>query len=169
MSERQVPNPYAGHEEYHCFGCDPHSPVGLRLTFTTDGTTVRSVWEPRTELEGYPGVIHGGIQATLADEIGGWYIHVIKGTAGMTGDLHITYHKPARTTDGPFQLKAWEEEGDSKRSVIHIELRGGSGTLFSTTRCTYVLFSEAVARRRLHFPGRDAFQPGEVADEDGAR
>lgn len=157
--ERPVPNPYEGHDRYHCFGCDPHSPVGLRLSFTTDGETLRSRWEPRSELEGYPGVIHGGIQATLADEIGGWFIHVLKGTAGMTKDLQVTYHRPAETVDGPFLLEAREVGSDAKQCTLEIELRGNSGALFSTTRCTYAVFSEGVARKRLSFPGREAFQP----------
>jgi len=157
--ERPVPNPYAGNEGYHCFGCDPHSKVGLRLTFTRSGDVLRSRWEPRSELEGYPGVIHGGIQATLADEIGGWFVHAIKGTAGMTKDLQITYHRPARSEDGPFLLEAREIDSDDKSCVIEVDLRGASGGLCSTARCTYALFSEAVARRRLSFPGKEAFQP----------
>lgn len=161
--EQRIPNPYDGHDEYHCFGCDPHSPVGLRLTFFRDGDVLRSRWTPRAELEGYPGVIHGGIQATLADEIGGWYIHVVRGTAGMTRHLSVTYHTPADTADAPFVLEARETEGTEKRAVIEVELRGASGTLFSTTRCEYAVFSEAVAMKRLHFPGSAAFQPGDGA------
>lgn len=160
-TEKRVPNPYDGHDRYHCFGCDPHSPVGLRLSFTVEGETLRSVWEPRAELEGYPGVIHGGIQATLADEIGGWFIHVIKGTAGMTRDLQITYHQPAETANGPFSLEARETDSDAKRAVIIVELRGADGTLFSTSSVTYAVFSEMVARKRLSFPGKEAFQPTE--------
>ncbi|MFP4153216.1 MAG: PaaI family thioesterase [Alkalispirochaeta sp.] len=157
--EYTVPNPYTGHDEYHCFGCDPHSPVGLRLSFTVAGDVIRSRWSPRPELEGYPGVIHGGIQATLADEIGGWFLHAIRGTAGMTRELSIRYERPADTTDAPFLLEAREIDGDAKRSLIEVELRGASGTLFSTTRVEYAVFSEQVAVKRLHFPGKEAFRP----------
>lgn len=162
-TEEQIPNPYEGHDRYHCFGCDPHSPVGLRLTFLRDGDVLRSRWTPRSELEGYPGVIHGGIQATLADEVGGWFIHVMKGTAGMTRDLHIEYHRPAATDDAPFTIEARETSSDAKSCTLEIELRGASGALFSTTTCTYAVFSEAVARKRLSFPGREAFQPAPKA------
>lgn len=156
---RRVPNPYVGHEGYHCFGCDPHNPAGLRLEFMVQDDRVTAEWTPRPELEGYPGVIHGGIQATLADEIGGWYIHAVHGTAGMTRELQVTYHAPARAEDGPFLLEAREHVAERNSSVIEVRLSGASGTLFSTARVTYAVFSEAAARRRLSFPGREAFLP----------
>ncbi len=156
---RPVRNPYAGMDEYNCFGCDPHNTAGLRLEFFLEGDAVTSLWTPRRELEGYPGVIHGGIQATLADEIGGWYVHVVLGTAGMTRNLEITYHEPARSEDAPFRLVARADEaaGNGRNVVIDVTISGAGGTLFSTSRVTYAVFSEGVAKKRLHFPGRDAF------------
>ncbi|MFW5693845.1 MAG: PaaI family thioesterase [Alkalispirochaeta sp.] len=156
---KRVPNPYVGHEGYHCFGCDPHNFAGLQLSFTKEGETLQSSWEPRPEHEGYPGVIHGGIQATLADEIGGWLIHVVKGTAGMTRDLQISYHHPARAADGPFQISARVVEETRKDVLIEVTIHGADGRHFSTARCTYAVFTPEVARRRLHFPGAEAFQP----------
>ena len=167
MSEapRKVRNPYAGIGEYNCFGCDPGNAAGLRLEFFLEDERVTSEWVPRKELEGYPGVIHGGIQATLADEIGGWYVHAVLGTAGVTRDLQVTYHNPARSGDGPFKLVAVAAEAaveqGSRDAVIDVTISGASDTLFSTARVTYAVFSEAVARRRLHFPGREAFLPEE--------
>ncbi|TVR70358.1 MAG: PaaI family thioesterase [Spirochaetaceae bacterium] len=160
---RKVRNPYAGIGEYNCFGCDPNNAAGLRLEFFLEGETVTSIWSPRRELEGYPGVIHGGIQATLADEIGGWYVHAVLGTAGMTRDLSISYHEPARSEDGPFRLEARADTSlsNARTAVIDVTISGAGGTLFSTTRVTYAVFSEGVAKKRLHFPGREAFLPEE--------
>lgn len=162
---RPVPNPYVGNEEYHCFGCDPENPAGLQLKFQVDGDLVWSEWTPRKLLEGYPGVIHGGIQATLADEIGGWFLHAARGTAGMTRDLSISYHNPAYANDGPFRIEARPVEESAKSAVIEVTIAGSSGTIFSTARVTYAVFSEAVARRRLSFPGREAFLPTDETDE----
>jgi uncharacterized protein (TIGR00369 family) len=160
-THRHVPNPYVGHDGYHCFGCDPDNRAGLRLTFTVEDDTVVSLWEPRAELEGYPGVIHGGIQATLADEIGGWYLHAIKGTAGMTRELQISYHRPALSSDGPFRLEARLVEEAGRDALIEVTLSGASGVVFSTARCRYVVFSEELARKKLSFPGAAAFRPAE--------
>lgn len=154
---RSVPNPYVDVEGYRCFGCDPANPIGLRLEFHTDGEVVTTEWQPRAELEGYPGVVHGGIQATLADELAAWYLHAVRGTAGVTRELSIRYHTPALVTDSPFSLTARAGEEEGRNLTIEVELRGASGTLFSSASCTYVVFSEEVAKRRLSFPGREAF------------
>ena len=155
--ERPVRNPFAGNGRYRCFGCDPDHPGGLRLTFTRTDTTVRSVWQPGPHVEGYPGVVHGGIQATLADEIGSWFLYAIVGTAGVTTDLSIGFLQTARVDDGPFELIASARDIDDKRATVRVELRNAAGTLCATATCTYALFSEHVARKRFDFPGRDAF------------
>lgn len=155
--EHPVRNPYIGHDGYHCFGCDPDNSHGLQLEFVRRGDELHSTWEPRSFHEGYPGVIHGGIQATLADEIGGWFLHVMQGTAGMTRDLRISYHQPARSDAGPFHLVAVAGRREGRNQDIEVSIRADDGTLLSTATCTYAVFSEAVARRRLSFPGREAF------------
>lgn len=154
---RKVPNPYAGNRDYRCFGCDPNNPIGLKLEFTVDGDRVFCDWNPRADLEGYPGVTHGGILATLCDEIAAWYLHAVRGTAGMTRELSVSYHQPARAAEAPFRLEAHAIEEDSRSALIEVTVTGAAGTHFCTARCSYAVFSEAVARRRLGFPGREAF------------
>ena len=58
---------------YHCYGCDPNSPQGLRMEFYENGDEIVSVWHPRPEYQGWVNTLHGGIQATLADEISSCY------------------------------------------------------------------------------------------------
>jgi len=154
-----VRNPFVGIDGYQCFGCDPENAVGLALEFRREGDVVTTEWRPRPELEGYPGVVHGGIQATLADEIGGWYVYAIIGTAGVTKDLAITYESSARVVDGPLRIVARGLERSEKHAVIEVEIHNASGTRCAIARLTYALFSEAVARKRLFFPGREAFLP----------
>ena len=59
---------------YHCYGCDPNSPQGLRMEFYENGDEIVSVWHPRPEYQGWVNTLHGGIQATLADEISSWVV-----------------------------------------------------------------------------------------------
>lgn len=157
--EYDVRNPFVGIDGYQCFGCDPENAVGLALEFHRSGDVVTTTWEPRPDLEGYPGIVHGGIQATLADEIGGWYIYAVLGTAGVTRDLSITYDSPARVAEGPFHVMARGGAHDAKHAVIDVTIENDEGTRVATARLTYALFSEAVARKRLFFPGADAFRP----------
>ena len=154
-----VRNPFVGIDGYHCFGCDPNNSIGLHLSFHRTGDSVTAEWEPRHELEGYPGVIHGGVQATLADELGGWYVYAVLGTAGVTRDLSVTYEKSARVEDGPFTITARGLERSAKEAVIQVEISNRLGERCAVARLSYALFSEAVARKRLYFPGAEAFRP----------
>lgn len=157
--EFDVRNPFVGIDGYHCFGCDPQNPVGLKLAFHRSGDTVSAQWEPRSELEGYPGVVHGGIQATLCDELGGWYVYAVLGTAGVTRNLSIEYEKTARVEDGPFRITARGLERSQKSARIEVELRNHADERCARAEITYAVFSEAVARKRLFFPGPEAFRP----------
>ncbi len=158
-SDYDVRNPFVGAEGYQCFGCDPNNGVGLRLTFHRRDDVVTTTWHPRGDLEGYPGVVHGGIQATLADEVGSWYIYAVIGTAGVTKDLRITYENTARVDEGPFRIVAKSTERSAKQAVVDVELFNDAGVRVALASVTYALFSEAVARKRLLFPGADAFLP----------
>lgn len=53
----------------YCFGCGRANPVGLKLEFAWQGDVLHAEFTPREEHQGYPGMTHGGIIATLLDEI----------------------------------------------------------------------------------------------------
>ena len=51
-----------------CFVCGVNNPIGLHLDFWMDGEQVWTDFTPGREHQGYPGVMHGGLVATLLDE-----------------------------------------------------------------------------------------------------
>ncbi len=56
----------------HCFVCGTENPNGLGLSFYDDGeNTVQSVFSISEKFQGYPGIAHGGILATILDEVVG--------------------------------------------------------------------------------------------------
>ncbi len=57
----------------HCFGCGPGNERGLRMRFVRTGPgTVESEYIVPEHLCGAPQVVHGGIQATMLDEVLGY-------------------------------------------------------------------------------------------------
>ncbi len=52
-----------------CFVCGPDNPIGLNLKFVYDGKICRTTYQPDTRHEGYKGILHGGILATILDEV----------------------------------------------------------------------------------------------------
>ncbi|HEU5348694.1 MAG TPA: PaaI family thioesterase, partial [Ktedonobacterales bacterium] len=56
-------SPYQG-----CFACGLRNSQGLRLTFWAEGDEIVTEFTPDEHYQGFPGVLHGGILATLLDE-----------------------------------------------------------------------------------------------------
>jgi acyl-coenzyme A thioesterase PaaI-like protein len=52
-----------------CFACGPDNSRGLRLQFEIDedGEAIAE-WIPDPDLEGFEGIVHGGIISTVLDE-----------------------------------------------------------------------------------------------------
>jgi uncharacterized protein (TIGR00369 family) len=82
-----------------CFGCGQRNPRGLRLVFRREGGRAEADYEAAEELAGAPGVIHGGIQAALLDEVFGCASHGPIGPRAdlVTVDFRLRYHRPAPT------------------------------------------------------------------------
>ena len=55
-----------------CFICGLENPVGLKLRiFQTGPGEIETTYTAPQHFQGYPGVLHGGIVATILDEISG--------------------------------------------------------------------------------------------------
>jgi len=56
----------------NCFVCGVENPVGLKLKFfLVEAGLVEAAYEAPARFEGYPGVLHGGIVASILDETSG--------------------------------------------------------------------------------------------------
>lgn len=55
-----------------CFVCGLENPVGLHLKiYQTESGVIETSYTAPEHFQGYPGVLHGGIVATILDEISG--------------------------------------------------------------------------------------------------
>ena len=65
----------------HCFICGRKNPHGLYMSFYDNGVNeVISEYSVSEDYQSYPGVVHGGIVATMLDEV--------VGRVSMIGDHH---------------------------------------------------------------------------------
>jgi beta-phosphoglucomutase family hydrolase len=76
-----------------CFGCGQNNPSGLKLKFKKDGAWVRAEFTPAKEHQGWPGVLHGGVIATLLDEGMGWATR-FAGLDCVTARLQVSFRRP---------------------------------------------------------------------------
>ena len=144
-------------EKYQCIGCSPHNHMGMKLEFWDDGEGLFSEWEPRSEFMGWDNVLHGGIQATLLDEIAAWTVYTKCETAGVTIEMQVRYKSTVFMNQGKIVLKAKLIEQNRKLATILTQLFSSEGKLCAEATVKYFLFPENIAREKYHYPGVDAF------------
>jgi uncharacterized protein (TIGR00369 family) len=86
-----------GPQDY-CFGCGQQNESGFRLRYRRAGeSSVEAEYAVPKHFRGAEGVVHGGIQAALLDEIMGLTVHTV--LAGedhkiVTAEMSVRYRKP---------------------------------------------------------------------------
>jgi uncharacterized protein (TIGR00369 family) len=83
-------------ENQPCFGCSPTHPHGFHLSFVREGDGVVTRFTPTAVQQGPPGIMHGGLVMTLADEIGAWAILAEMGKFGFTASAECKFRAPVR-------------------------------------------------------------------------
>lgn len=148
---KRIINPWRGMDGYRCFGCDPRSEQGLRMEFYEDGDRIVSRWKPRPEFQGWVDTLHGGIQATLADEISSWVVFRKFQTSGVTSRMEVRYLKPIHTSEDHITLQATVVR--QRRNIVDIEVKifNSQDQLCTEALCIYFLFPKEKAHEEFHF------------------
>jgi uncharacterized protein (TIGR00369 family) len=152
-----INNPFLGRDDYACFACSPDHPAGLKMKFFQDGDQVVCFWEPDSRFEGYHGVLHGGIQSTLFDEIASWLVFVKLKTAGVTSRLAVEFLRPVHITRGRIRLTAVLAETRGRVAVVRAQLFDSRNHLCARAEVEYVIYSPELAEKKLAYPGYERF------------
>ena len=125
----------------HCFACGVENPIGLKLTFyqTADDEVTADYVAPQ-DYEGYPGILHGGVTATILDEaVGRAFMGTDAATSKFmyTAELNLKYKgkvpvgKPLKIVGKQVKRMRWT--GQSKGYIY-----GEDGTLLVEATATLV-------------------------------
>jgi acyl-coenzyme A thioesterase PaaI-like protein len=95
-----------------CFCCGTKNPIGLKLKFEMlpDGR-MQTFWTPKTEHQGFRDIVHGGLVATLLDEV---MIRLLcaLGIHAVTAELQTRLLKPLRAgTRYRFESRLVQDRG----------------------------------------------------------
>lgn len=134
-------------DDHGCFGCGRLNPHGLRLRFglVDDGAGVWAAFTPRPEDEGYGGIVHGGIVATLLDEAMAWALSA-RGVWAMTAKIEVRFRRPVAVG---VPLRALGRVVADRGRLIETagELRGEvGGALLAEATATVARVKDAQAR-----------------------
>lgn len=137
-----------------CFVCGESNPIGLKLRFETDGRIVRARFVPRTEHIGFKQVIHGGLLATLLDEIMVWACAVQAKRFAFCAELNLRYLSPARPGEPILATGELVVNRRDRLFEAKADLQDSSGRLLSTATGKYLpLKQEESAEMASDFVG----------------
>lgn len=124
----------------YCFACGKKNPIGLKLDVKTGEGRAWAEFVPRKEFEGYHGYLHGGIIATLLDEVMVYAAHTVK-IPSLTAELTVRYKKPALIGS---RLLIEGKVVQNRGRLIRTEgtIKDESGELIATARATYMHIPE---------------------------
>jgi len=117
----------------YCFGCSPHNPRGLQLSFLkVDRGVVEVRYVAAPDLCGMTGVVHGGVQAAILDEAMGFAVHAVfddrEETNVATVELSLKYRRPTPTGQ-PLVVRARFVRAEARDIWVTGEIRDAEGML----------------------------------------
>ncbi|MCD7977364.1 MAG: PaaI family thioesterase [Tannerellaceae bacterium] len=150
---KKIINPREGLDGYMCFACSPANTSGLHMEFYEDGDDVVAFWKPDGRYQGWLNTLHGGIQSTLMDEVGGWIVVRKLQTTGVTSKLDAKFMKSISTEEPQLTIRGRIK--DKKRNAVFIETEicNSAGELCSRADMVYFTIPPEKAQEEFHFQG----------------
>lgn len=144
--------------ESPCFGCSPSHPVGFHLRFERAGDVVRTRFTPGERYQGPPGVMHGGLVTTLADEIAAWTVIGLKRRFGFTAQIQAKLARPVRVASEVIGTGSIRKDGE-RIVVVAVELaQADADKPAFEGEFTFVVLDERGAERMLGGPLPEAWK-----------
>jgi acyl-coenzyme A thioesterase PaaI-like protein len=78
----------------YCFACGTKNPFGLHLRFAVDGDAVTARFTPGPHLQGFAGVLHGGISSTVLDDVMNNLVTRTCGEIVVTATMETRFRQP---------------------------------------------------------------------------
>lgn len=99
-----------------CFCCGAKNPIGLKLEFhETSNGRMATVWTPRKEHQGFKDIVHGGLVATVLDEVMVRLLY-LRGIEAVTAGMETKLIQPVMWGK-PYRFEGWIVQ-DRGRAVI---------------------------------------------------
>ncbi len=131
-----------------CFGCGPANPRGLQIKSYVAGDELVCDWKPEPHHAAYPGLLNGGIIATIldchSDWAAMWHLRRVRGVEelplAVTADFSLRYLRPT-PLDQPVHLSARVVASDDRSATVEASL-SSAGVATVTSKGRFVAVAE---------------------------
>jgi len=127
--------------DHNCFACGGTNPIGMRLHIELGDGTARTSWIVGDDYVGWSDKAHGGIIATLLDEVMAWAPSSFDSWA-VTAEMTVRYRSPAAPGE---RLEAEGHVVGQRRRIYEVrgEVHGADGRLVAEGSGRYLGASPA--------------------------
>lgn len=109
----------------YCFACGQQNPFGLHLRFELEPDGIVAYFTPGPHLQGFAGVLHGGIAATILDDVMNNLVSRTRAELAVTATLEVRLRRPVPVGEALVcRAHLTEERGKFFRAEGEIRLAG---------------------------------------------
>ncbi|NIP38533.1 MAG: PaaI family thioesterase [Candidatus Dadabacteria bacterium] len=137
---REIENIFTDFSDYGCFACDPSNKMGLRMKFFADDDTGEVFVKMNLEkhFEGFPGILHGGIQCALMDEVAFWAMFDKLKKIGLTANIELNYKRKVETLK-EIEIRGKVGEIKNRRVVVDVNILDEQRNVTASSKVTYII------------------------------
>ena len=111
-------------------GVAGEDPLRLGLRFWRVGDRLVARFDPRDDHRGPPGYVHGGVAATVLDEVMASLGWALDDTPCVTARLELRYRKGVPLDAGPVRVESWRDRAEGRRTQrVHGRILLGDGSV----------------------------------------
>ncbi len=137
-----------------------NNPGRLDISFYRKEDTVVAFCSIGDKFAGYPGIVHGGIIASLLDDAMGRVVSSVMKKLVVTGRFTVRYHQPLPTNTS-ITLEGKLEEGQKKRKIswkAQAKIMDATGKIYASSKASFFPIPEErydELLSALHLEGKD--------------
>lgn len=122
--------------DHHCFACGSTNPIGMGLKIQLAEGRATTTWVPGSDFVGWSDRVHGGLLATVLDEVMAWAPSSDDAWA-VTSSFAVRFHSPA-TPGETLEAVGWVEARRRRIYEVRGEVRAPDGRLVADASGTYL-------------------------------
>jgi acyl-coenzyme A thioesterase PaaI-like protein len=132
----------------YCFGCSQRNAQGLQLRFKRVAqNAIRCDYPAASTFQGAPEVLHGGIQATLLDEVMGTTAHTafaehVSGSL-VTAEFSLRYRRPV-PVEAPIVVFGELRRVDGRNYFVDARIESVAGETLAVADARWCLLNGSV-------------------------
>ncbi|MGH7890286.1 MAG: PaaI family thioesterase [Thermodesulfobacteriota bacterium] len=137
---REIENVFIDFPGYGCFACDPRNNLGLKMKFFADDEKeeVFVRIKPEEHFSGFPGILHGGVQCALVDEVAFWAMFDRLKKIGVTVKVEMDFLNVVKTT-GPLEIRGKIDGIQGRRVVVSVSILNDQNEVCTRSRVVYFI------------------------------